>query len=447
MSILLFPVELLQEIAKLTSSLPVLRLVCKRFNDVVVPQMFSHASIWFEGEKQNQYPEYLKALATTAHPAVVHAKSLTFRHLSPQLVLYPKYPRDEEEEAKLKLQYKLDVLDPYYAHSQLIKEWFPLAMNRFNQATTLMIKSYHEQAVPLVPSLLQQTSHMNLKHLSLEGFHVILNSDVIPRLRSLESLCVNDVRKGMNSYSRWPQPNLLNPSQEIIHSTDPSQGDLWRVLKAGKIHLQEITIDEPTESFVQYLGSYTGLKRLTIRGAKNSDQTKSDTFAINFYRNALLPHASTLEKLVILPFYEGKWCFGEQCIRVLSGLVNLTHLSISIVADSSKIMHGIEWWPPKVPEGPCEYNPLHPVCLLMQTAASLPKLELLSIHGSSLPSNRGVQCGNGLKRHAIKPTTQIYTHVTSTGPLDPSKFKYAIENSGVYLRPQRLEESGEYWYR
>ncbi|KAF8994187.1 hypothetical protein BDQ17DRAFT_1431213 [Cyathus striatus] len=314
------------------------------------------------------------------------------------------------------------------------------------QLRQLTIKSSHpiqvERSTPLLCYLLQDTSHLHLKHLSLDVSSLILSSAIVDRLRSLESLSIKNAFR-----HTWWSPSS---SEEDLHSQVSSDRDVWHMLMVGRIHLQEITIDESTESFVAYLGSYIGLKVLVITGAMYNTQAQSDVHAIEFYRNALFTHANTLEKLVISPTYEGKWCFGEHCMRVLSSLVNLRLLTISIVVDSAQILFEDSYsdnGSPTTTTRNNHYDPSHPVCLLMQTGSTLPKLNMLSIRGASLSANREVECGNGRVSHPIYPDTQIDIHVTSNGPLHPSEYKFIIENGGSHYTLQRLDDSEGCWYR
>ncbi|KAF8994188.1 hypothetical protein BDQ17DRAFT_1200954, partial [Cyathus striatus] len=93
--------------------------------------------------------------------------------------------------------------------------------------------------------------------------------------------------------------------------------NIWNALKHEKIHLREITIDEPTEAFIQYLSSYTGLRSLVITPTVRITERQSDLIAVEFYTHAICAHASSLEKLEVLPAYEGRWCFGEHNIQTL----------------------------------------------------------------------------------------------------------------------------------
>ncbi|KAF8985937.1 hypothetical protein BDQ17DRAFT_1376401 [Cyathus striatus] len=548
-SILSFPVEILQDIAQLTISLPNLRLVCTRFNDIVTPQIFSRVLIRFWSGKQDKFLEALEALAIGEHPAVLHAKSLTIQGLipdpEPPLNKHPIFLSDEKEVEDYKLQYKRQTLDPYYAHSQSIKEWLPRAIGRLKQVSTvtwfinnrsdewtrdcvisgisqmpsftkLILNTMLGSEIPIrlhslppvqtlaihgiynmispngpiqgIPELIARSSSrllrieikswnhggqekatlalseflhdeppLHITHLTLEGFMVQLSSTAIPHLHSLESLYVKD-------YSTYRSHQLQRPTsgQEDLLSGSESVdlGDIWSVLMNAKIYLREIILDDPTESCIQYLRAYAGLKSLSFTGVTGTTEEQSEKLALEFYSDTICGHADSLEKLEVSPVYEGKWCFGEHNIQALSKLFNLRHLSMSIVADSTRIVK----WPAsdmndvynylhgtKTIDEPQtgSYDPLHPVCLLMKTACLLPKLGLLSIRNASLVSNRN---DGAPKYHAVDPIMQIETHISSFGPLDPLKYRFTVvtENSyyfGKYHKIQRLEGSEGFWYQ
>ncbi|KAF8994192.1 hypothetical protein BDQ17DRAFT_1367288 [Cyathus striatus] len=522
-SILSFPVEIFDDITKQISSLPTLRLVCKRFNDVVVPQMFSSASISLRAVGLDGFLELLESLAVGNHPAVLHAKSLAIRDVVPSQEPKPRYGQrpTKNEVEKDKLQHKSHVLDPYYSNSDLIKDRLSRAISRLQQVATvtwyidyrksdewsrncvisgiaqmpsltsfileadldkktsvqlhslpplkvfeihtmssntsvswiqgvkqilssssdqlirLAIKSRNEKDLdtPYLHSLLQDaSSSMHLTHLDLEGFAVQLNNAVIPHLRSLQSLHLKKIYKRAGRF-----PLLTDPKS--------STGDIWAILKREKIYIREINLDEPTECFVEYLRSYAGLKSLTIKYAIGTDEAHSDNIALDFYRHALYNHAKSLETLETPLHYEGEWRFGEHTNQILSNLINLKQLAVAVVGVSTQtvpILGGHSENPNIVTE--CTYDPLHPVCMLMQTASLLPKLDILSIYGASIASNRHVWCGNGIVSHAIAMTKQIDTHVTMIGPLDPLKYGFKVRSSGRYYELQQCKESGEFWY-
>ncbi|KAF8994193.1 hypothetical protein BDQ17DRAFT_1367289 [Cyathus striatus] len=499
-SILSFPVELLHDITKQTSSLPTLRLVCKRFNDVVAPQMFSSAFICLKDEALDDFLQLLESLAVGNHPAVLHAKSLTIRDVVPSQEPKPRYGQqpNKKEVEKDKLQHKSRVLDPYYSNSDLIKDRLSRAISRLQWVTTvtwyidyrksdkwsrncvisgiaqmpsLILRNTHKNSntpiswiqgvkqilsnssdqlirlaiksknpkdldTPYLRSLLQDASSMHLTHLDLEGFAIQLSNAVIPHLRSLQSLHLKQIYKHTGHF----------PSQT---GTSSSARDIWTILKREKIYIREINLDEPTEYFVEYLRSYAGLKSLTIRGALGTDEAQSNHIALDFYRCALCNHAKSLEILEILPYYEGKWCFGEHVNQILSKLINLKQLTVAVVGVSTETVPKYNFGnyskkPNVVTE--CTYDPLHPVCMLMQAASLLPKLDVLSIYGADLAANRRIWCGNGKISHAIAMFKQIDTHVTMIGPLDPFKYVFKVRSSGRYYELQQCKESGEFWY-
>ncbi|KAF8983490.1 hypothetical protein BDQ17DRAFT_1261288, partial [Cyathus striatus] len=111
--------------------------------------------------------------------------------------------------------------------------------------------------------------------------------------------------------------------------------NIWNMLKHEKIHLQEIILHEPTESFMGYLKSYSGLKFLTIYSGFPG--IESDMLALDFYLHALCMHTNSLEKLNISLSYDGKWCFSAHNMQILSELIHLRYLLITIIPDGDPL--------------------------------------------------------------------------------------------------------------
>ncbi|KAF8990411.1 hypothetical protein BDQ17DRAFT_1313845 [Cyathus striatus] len=465
-SVVFLTSELFQEIVchLLPASLPFLRLVCKSFNEAVIPQMFSNLTICLKKEKSDVLLALLNAIADGKHPGVIHAKSVTIRDHG-----YSFSPPRQDSVFKIFNQYRAKV-----------KKLLPAVMSGFQNATSvtwtisdnsldwsrdcvvagiismkslkalklnkqstnhsrdiclqtlpslneLVIQFYkglstsggelqgipeliekssgslrnlglhvsvHGEPQSLEP-LLSSVSRLQIKHLTLSGFFIPHHSDIISHFRSLVSLSLTTiVRKRLKD------------------------GDyFWDALKAKKIHLKEITLNEPNDGFIQYLKSYAGLKSLAILRTQGFDKCQSDRTALSFYADALSTHSNTLEKLSITPIYEGSWCFGEHAIQCLSQLCELVYLTISIVDCPMNLAitsyNSLPYLINRI-HGMTD-NQSYPVKYLMETVSILPKLQVLTIHGAELDLNRDlIMCSPGHKS-VVPIEIQIDKQVTSFG--------------------------------
>jgi hypothetical protein len=276
------------------------------------------------------------------------------------------------------------------------------------------------RVLPSINEFIIDAPPLQLTHLTLDGASSEFSEDIIPHLYLLESF-----------------------------SFTGGSGDPWTAFGDKRIHLQHITVDDPTESFVDYLKSYSGLQTLAIKGTSDG---RSNYLAEDFYRNVLCCHQSSLQVLEITPAHEGKWYFGDHTVESLSRLSNLKQLSISVVADpmvqpppltrNSSFARGLLRRESQNQEP--RYDISHPICTLLKTASSLPSLQTLTIteflHPGIIPEI--FREANYASRLAI----QINTHVTLFGPLDRSRYRFDIMFYEKRYTLQKLE-SGEYWYR
>ncbi|KAH9477062.1 hypothetical protein JR316_0010978 [Psilocybe cubensis] len=154
---------------------------------------------------------------------------------------------------------------------------------------------------------------LGLVNLKLKSVNLCLDDAVVMRhLISLKSISLEDIH---------PHPSHTS----LFYTSLPS--DVWRVLDSNGIHLEEITLDEAPPSFIDYLSSYSGLKRLRFidNPCKPADGT-----ADLFFEKALLGHAQSLECLEIVPPYpEGRWCFSGSNSGRFSIFSKLKHLAVN----------------------------------------------------------------------------------------------------------------------
>ena len=151
---------------------------------------------------------------------------------------------------------------------------------------------------------------LKITHLTLKGLFVKLDATVLPHLRSVISL-----------------------TTEGVHSPqDQVSGNIWSVLRLEKIHLQEIVTDDVQLALIEYLASFSGLRRLKLTEAPSygTPPQVSDELASKFYERALQDHIHSLDSLEINTNYEGNWSFANHWSSIIKKCTRLTLLKLSI---------------------------------------------------------------------------------------------------------------------
>jgi hypothetical protein len=112
-----------------------------------------------------------------------------------------------------------------------------------------------------------------------------------------------------------------------------SRNAIWKAPQISGIHLEELALDCVVPSFLDYLASYSGLKKLQLTAGGFLDGTSSDTLARQFFSTPLTNHVHSLEELRVIPPFEGSWCFGGHNEAVLSRFTNLKTLRMAILSE------------------------------------------------------------------------------------------------------------------
>ena len=182
---------------------------------------------------------------------------------------------------------------------------------------TIADDGYHStEYAPTLQDFLAETSSsvcLKITHLNLSGLFVKFDASALRHLRSLISLTII---------------NISSPNDE----TTEYQGQVWSTLRSEKIHLQELVTDDAQPALVEYLTSFSGLRRLrlTRTSSYRTSPRVSNQLAIHFYEQGLENHISFLEFLEVRSSYEGKWCFGDHCSNIIKKGTRLTLLELSI---------------------------------------------------------------------------------------------------------------------
>ncbi len=184
-----------------------------------------------------------------------------------------------------------------------------------SQSLHELFKYYPRSAPPL-----------RLRHLGLTACLVRFDELTLPHLRQLTSLELTSIE---DPYTRqryvledeYEEGELLNEQKQYGSSLD----DVWTTLKDAEIHLEEITVDVVVPAFLDYLQSYSGLKKLIMKPGGFTDGIRSDAMASEFFATSLVKHRASLQDLAIQALYEGGWCFSASNISMISGCQGLKH--------------------------------------------------------------------------------------------------------------------------
>lgn len=327
---------------------------------------------------------------------------------------------------------------------------------------------------------------MNITHLNLSGLFVKLDLTLIPHLRSLISLHLE---------------NILSTEDQASSST----GNVWSSLRLENIHLQDIVTDDIQLALIEYLTSFSGLRRLRLTQASRYTMSPlaSDQLAIMFYERALQNHVHSLESLEIDANYEGKWCFANHCSGIIKQCACLTSLKLSI--DSKDIgeededtedddedkdgkedgddgdgdgdeersylgrgnhnsnafssLLGIRANPPVFGDGDEEYSPpgrgnRNAIWLLLDICANLPVLRAVELFSASPEFTRGDTCGYTAGQHCAWMNRRIANRVKSHGPITSGhafrvstaweEFELRCDELGMNVGYRRISTTKEY---
>ncbi|KAF9002700.1 hypothetical protein BDQ17DRAFT_521972 [Cyathus striatus] len=417
------------------------------------------------------------AIAGGKHPGVIHAKSVTIQDRSRELSLH-RPPRKDS------------VFQLFSQYRRKVKKLLSVAISTFKNATSVTwmisdnsldwsrdcvisgisfmpsLKTNHGLGVCLqtlpslnvqffegstyaeiqgIPELIEKSSgllrglefHSNSGHLSLEHLLSSVSTPLHIEHLMLSGFFASRYSGIVSHFQSLVSLSLKTYVDESLNEAN----SFWDALKCEKIYLKEISLNQPSDGFIQYLKSYAGLKSLSMLYSEGF-YGYSDITALLFYTGALSSHCNTLEKLSILPFDDGGWCFGDLVIQCLEQLHELAYLNISItdnpvsyycIFDRNYRIHGTV------------DNKTYPVKQLIETVSILPRLQVLSIHRTY-----GHFCGMDMCKaedeRTIPMQKDIDMQVTTYGPLNPAQYRFDIRNEHIYYKLKR-RENGEFWYQ
>lgn len=163
---------------------------------------------------------------------------------------------------------------------------------------------------------------LRLKHLSLSWWRWRLDSITLPHLKCLTSLELNSpviFRGGEDDYSH-------------------DVSEIWHTFRIEGIHLSDLGTSAMDEELLQYLGSYSGLRRLKLTSATGRTEKLSNNLADQFYKSVLPRHSQSLTNIEIYPGHQGRWCFGFHNASIISQCQQVKNLlmAVSWAADDGK---------------------------------------------------------------------------------------------------------------
>jgi len=108
--------------------------------------------------------------------------------------------------------------------------------------------------------------------------------------------------------------------------------DIWSTFTGSGIQLEELVHNTTTTSLIDYLSTYSGLKKLKLSVSPFLNGSSSDTAATRFFNDVLPRHFETLENLSLEAYYEGKWCFTSHNAALITQCTKLNHLLMSMIS-------------------------------------------------------------------------------------------------------------------
>ncbi|KAJ7260497.1 hypothetical protein B0H12DRAFT_1217955 [Mycena haematopus] len=396
-------VELLEAIgAQLTQGdYAILRTVCKELNGAFGRLFFS---ILVLKTNRNGLSEdgvqMLKALATGRTGWSLHAKTL---HIIPAKAI------SQESEPTIGHDKPVDVFATalaslWHVHDQEFWEW--------GRTTILDFLNTLATLDDLELNILANTINLSaLQVRSLRKFTLKSPGRGFGR-RHFTGLTPMGTRPPPPMYQDIAQLVSQNRLNSLHLEGITEWSAVWRLLrsKTNGTRLAEITTNVVTHELFDYLTSYSGIEKLTLKFPDGGDLNESNRLADTFFETVLPLHAEYLSELSCPAAYESRFSFGTHNVNIVSLLHKLTKLEMSINAGAVRIVdnpetyidHNGKRYPVmsigvSVEAEQADIDPV--VTLLLETTATFPALRSLTIVSAETERNRGAWCGNGRINH------------------------------------------------
>ncbi|KAL0577812.1 hypothetical protein V5O48_004179 [Marasmius crinis-equi] len=113
-----------------------------------------------------------------------------------------------------------------------------------------------------------------------------------------------------------------------ITGTGMIYGMRWELLQQEGVRLQEIVLCGISESFLNYMSSYSGIRKFHFKGKGHLVET--GLLANIFYQSALPRHRVSLEDLAVLPGSSLHWLFEKDTWEFYTHCPKLRTLDVSL---------------------------------------------------------------------------------------------------------------------
>ena len=172
----------------------------------------------------------------------------------------------------------------------------------------------------------ETTPPLRLKDLSLINYYVRLDDETVMRhLKHLTSLSLEGILEPPSHDSDSIQKDILEKQTRWGSTCE----QIWTTISNTNLRLEAINLDTTPLAFLEYIASYSGLKKLKISTRGYRDRATSDNGANKFYET-LGNHAYSIEELDVRACFEGLWCFGHHNLALFSTLQHLRTLSVTV---------------------------------------------------------------------------------------------------------------------
>ena len=148
-----------------------------------------------------------------------------------------------------------------------------------------------------------------------------LDSITLPHLRRLTSLTLHNYPTS--------ETDLDGVYAGMAESSHPDE--IWAILKTTNVRLNGIDVNHISTALLNYISSYSGLKKLCLAPLNFETRGESDPATDQFYNLCLGKHMSSLEEFIVMARYEGGWCLGDQALMVISLCKKLKILEGSLI--------------------------------------------------------------------------------------------------------------------
>nr|GAT57494.1 predicted protein [Mycena chlorophos] len=332
------PVDLLHEITT-PSAWPNLRLVSRKFRNVVDPTFFS--ILFLSGNRLHlrESVEFIRVVGRGRTGWSTHATVLVVLQSAPATG-----PLKTSNSQKLTLE-ELEAVpallaaairscprlrsfrfsgftDPSWLYQTICD-----CVNEFPSPNYLDV--WHNNDTPLLPQLsglttLRISTRVHLTSYQLRHRLALTVKPIWPRLQQPVPLQnVPLVQQVKSIVAQCPRLRVLH-----LAGGDSWDG-VWALLVSRGIPLVSLTTDRVTEALLEYLKSYSGLERLVINGDWRT-ASGDGGLAGEFFDEVLPLHAPTLEVFRCVWAWRCDWCLGPNNASKIAEMSHLIDLDMSV---------------------------------------------------------------------------------------------------------------------